>query len=432
MNKKVLFLAVGLIAATTGTFAQKNKLREANKYLKKAQEAKAASNSLAAVEAYEKAKAEIDQVVENDETKGNAEAWLTKAAIYVGMQDQPDLRSGNPYKEGMDAIQKALDLNKKLETNEDAINIIANISFFAYNEGIQEYNDSKFGESYNLFNKSTRLLGKDKDKRFVLMPIIDTIRAQSKLMMGYTAFYDKKIPEAITLLQEMKTSPYLENESNIYLVLSQAYEAQGKTAEQLAVLQEGKKRYPSDKNIIAAELNYYIASGQQEAMTQKLEEAIASDPNNPELYVNLGIVYSGMSEATGLGEQKSKELRDKAEAALKTAVAKAPENGTYNYHAGVFYFNQAVTFNSQMADLGGTKAEIEKYNVLLGKRNHLLDQALPYLEKSRQIFSARPNKLNTEEKKYYYECLTALKDIYVLTDNEEKAGELKRTLQAFD
>jgi hypothetical protein len=431
MNKKVLFLAAGVLLAT-GSFAQKDKMKEASKELKKAQEAKTKTppDEAATREDYQKAKEAIDAATTHADTKDNADAWFTKAAVYIGMQDQSELNADQPYREGIVAIKRAFELNKKLENNDQAPMMLANAAFFAYNDGIQHYNNSKFSEAYEYLKSGADILGPDKDRRFITIPIIDTIRAQTKMFMGFTAFYAQNYDAAIPLLKEMQTSPYVANESNVYLILAEAYKAKGNKEQQLAVIREAKKKFPDDKNVAAAELNYFIESGKQEEITSKLEEAAANDPQNPELQLNMGIVYSGMAVGDKVTEAQAKEFNSKAEAAYKKAVALAPNNGVYNYQLGAYYYNQAAEINGEMNNLGVSKAEQLKYEELLQKRNALFALALPALEKSNEAFSARPNKLSGEERKYFFNCLSALKEIYVIQDDNEKAKAVRTKLEA--
>ena len=111
MNKKTLFLAAGVMMATV-SFAQKDKLKEATKELEKAIESKDKPEEATA--AYQKAKAAIDLAVANAETSGNAKTWMTKAGIYIGMQENAKLNADNPYREGIAALRKAFELDKSM------------------------------------------------------------------------------------------------------------------------------------------------------------------------------------------------------------------------------------------------------------------------------------------------------------------------------
>lgn len=425
MKKKILFLTAGIMIAGV-SFAQKKQLNEAKSQLEKATTASMVKKTDEATAAYQKGKEAIDAAINDPETKDKPDTWFTRAGIYVGMQEIPALNGDNPYREGVAAIKKAIELKKSLESDADMIRIIANAAFYSYNDGIGVYNNSKYGEAFNLFKQSTDLLGPDKDKRFATMPVMDTVRAQSKMFMGYTAFYDDKIDDAIANLQAAKTSPYLQNESNIYLILANAYEKKGNKEQQKALLAEAKVKFPNDKNVENAELNWLIANGQQDEMTQKLEENVKKDPNNPEYQMNLGIAYNGLAKNGGAN---AKTYMEKAEAAYKKAVEVAPDNASYRYQIGAFYFNQAAELNAAMNDLGMSKDDQKKYAEFKKQRDGFFALSLPFLEKSKDMYAAiGKSKLKGEDGKFYFNTLTALKEIYTRMDETEKAGEMKRLL----
>lgn len=428
MNKKIVILSLG-IAVSGASYGQKAKINEAIKELDKVAEARIKKDVAAETAAYQKAKAAIDQAVRDESTKENAKAWFTRAAVYVGMQDNVELSESDPYKEGAEALKKAIELDKKYDKDPQAINLLANSAFFYYNEGIQTYNNSKYSEAYKLFDEGISLVGPDKDKRFILLPVIDTIRAQSKMYMGFTSYYSGAYDQSIPLLKEAKASPYLDREANVYLVLAQAYEQQGKTAEQVALLKEGKAKFPNDKNIANAELNYYIKSGKQEEMTAKLEEAIAKDPENPDLVFNLGIIYEGMVKNN---PAEASVFSEKAEAAYKKALALAPDNANYHYQYGALYYNKAAELNGVMNDLGVGKADQLKYNELLKERDGLFAKALPLLEKGKDLYSAKEKNLSGEEKSFYRQSLEALSKIYSIQDRLDEAGAVKKKLSSMN
>jgi len=445
MNKKTLMLLTGIVISS-GVFAQKAKLNEAIKELEKSQDEtrtmsklpeesplflKAQANQK---EALLKAKAAIDLAAADAATKDNAKTWFTKAGIYVGLQGVEGLNADKPFKEGAAAYNKAVEMDKKLASDEQVPNLLANIGFNYFNDGIQTYNNSKYQDAYQSFKDGVAFLGSDKDKRFASMPMVDTIRAQSKMFMGYTAYYADNYTDAVAMLNEAKSSPYLAGESNVYLLLAQAYEKQGNKEAQLATLKEAKQKFPNDKNIANAELNYFISSGKQEEMTAKLEEAIVKEPSNPELYVNLGIIYAGIANPPKgtAAPANAAELRTKAEAAYKKAAELAPENGSYNYQLGAFYFNQGADINGQMNNLGTSKADLAKYNVLLKERDELFAKSLPGLEKSKDLFGANEKKLNSEQRKFYWDGLNALRQVYVIQDSLDKAKAIKEKMNSLD
>src|ERR1700748_1274767 len=127
MNKKIIFLSAGIMMSGAA-FAQKDKLKEAKNNLETATAVAQKSPDLA-VTAYTKAKEAIDLAVVNADTKDKPETWQVKAGIYIGMQGNPKLYADNPYKEGLAALKKAIELNPKLSADPQIIQMTANGAF---------------------------------------------------------------------------------------------------------------------------------------------------------------------------------------------------------------------------------------------------------------------------------------------------------------
>lgn len=435
MNKKIIFLSAGIMMSAAA-FAQKDKLREATKELETATSLR--SNADLSAVSYTKAKDAIDLAVNNPDTKDKPQTWETKAGVYIGMQENAKLNADNPYLQGIEALKKAIEMDPKWSTSEQAVNLTANAGFHSFNDAVKTYNASHYNEAYKLFQQTKNLLGEDKDKRFILMPIIDTIRAQAVMFIGYTAYYDaindasrqaQQLDEAIKNLNLSKASPYLAAESNIYLVLAQAYEKKGDKAGQTAAIQEGLKKFPSDQNLRALDLNAAISGGSKEDAVKKLQEAINKDPKNPDLYMNLGILnYTIAYPASGTPNPEAATYASKAEENYKKTVELAPENGTYNFQLGSLYYNNASRILTTMNGLGTSKADQVKYDQLSKDKDAEFTKALPYLEKARDIFNAKRSKLNGEEMKEFVNTLVGLKEIYTRLDQTEKSAATKKLL----
>ena len=443
MNKKVIFLSTGIMMSVAA-FAQKDKLKEATKQLETATASGQLKQEELATTAFSKAKEAIDLAAVNPDTKDKPETWQTKAGIYIGMQGSPKLNADNPYKEGIVALKKAIELNPKLGSDPQMIQWMANGAFYGYNDAINDFNASKYESSYNTFKQSADLLGPDKDKRFILIPEVDTIRAKSIMFAGRNAYYAALAPNAgnksemlsnaVVNLNSSKSSPYITNEErvNVYLNLSQAYEAQGDKTNQTAILKEALGKYPDDKNLKNMDLNMSIAGGSKDEAMQKMQAAADKEPNNADYQMNLGMLYYDAAYPKGgATSAKSAEYATKSEAAYAKAVSIDPNNGTYNFQLGSFYYNNASRIIGEMNNLGTSKADQVKYDDLNKQKDEMFKKSLPYLEKSRDVFNAkRTNKqpISTEEGKEFVNALTGLKEIYSRMDQPEKSAEAKKLL----
>lgn len=404
-------------------FAQKNMVREANRELSAFEAAKTANKITEQTTALSKAKTAIDAASQDASTSGDYKTWLIKAQVYLNMQSTETLANGSPYLEGAAALNKALELNPKLENDNDYINLSYQSAVHYFNSGVNFYNDSKFQESYESLNQVMHFIGREENKKFKKYPV-DTIRAQSQMLEAYDAYYLDKNDEAISLLKNVVKSPYLENTAGAYLLLVQAYEKKKDSKNQLAILEEALKKYPSDQNLKNAHLNYLIQSGD----FKTLEEQANADPNNVELAFNMGILYQelGMPK-DGKAPKDSEANLAKAEKYYKKVIETESNNGIYSYQLGAFYFNQAVNLAKYMNDL--PISEQAKYEKAKKEAEGFYEKALPYLEKARSIFNRDKRNLTNDEKRFQFQTLQALSELYARQNKLEKSEEVKKEMK---
>lgn len=421
MNKKILFLT-GILFMSLFSYAQKSKVREANKEINNFNDAKAKVNVSGQKDALTKAKAAIDEAVKDPSTSEDAKTWISKAIIYMNMQEVESLNSENPYLEAQKSLKKAMELDPKLNNDDDVVRLSYQGALYSFNDGVNFYNESKFEKSYESFANAISYLGEEKSKRFNKYPV-DTIRAQAQMLQAYDAYYLERTDEAIQLLTKVAKNPFLANQSGIYLLLAQAYQKKGDQKNELKSLEDGLAKYPTDQNLKNAKLNFLMASGNY----KELEDASNADPNNIELLFSLGIIYQGLGmPESGIETKESKLYLNKAEELYKRVLSSDEENGVYNYQLGAFFFNQAAQKSSVMNDL--PISEKVKYEQTKNERDALLEKALPLLEKSRSIFGKSRN-LNSEEKNFQLQALQALAKIYASQNKLGKVDEMNKEIE---
>jgi predicted Zn-dependent protease len=428
MKRIFLSLLISFVGIS-GIYAQKSKINEAAKALEKAQGLLALQKPDAAAEPLNEAKAAIDAAVADASTKDNAKAWYTKSAVYMAMQEVSTLSSGNPYKEAITALKKATTLDKKIANDDQFPNVLANGAFYSYNDGVNAMNGSHYSESYDLFSQAAELLSWDNNRFFKDNKQVDTIKSKTQLFEGYSAFYDKKYDVAVPLLKAASKDAITGSETNIYLLLAKAYQQQGDSKSELAIIEEGKKKFPNDKNITAAELNYYFAAGKQSEMITKLNDAIAKDPNNAALYYNLGIVYKDLAKLDDEPTAQTDDYFKKAETAYQKAVSLDASNLAYEFELGALYYNKGVFYNKKMMSLGTDAVSLKKSNELKTLRDQYFTQATTHLEKARTLFRSNKSALQPDQLKDYEGCLNALSAIYVNLDQEDKAKSVEDELK---
>lgn len=379
--KKVILLMLAVVSSI-GLFAQKGKIATAEFELQSGN--------------FQKAKDAIDEAVANEKTIMDPRAWKVKGDVYQALYVNKAFPSPafELLTQAYDAYKKGFEYEANVKKKAEVKVGMENIGIFLFKEGVtlfQDNNDYAGAFKYlNVSRELTQFMFKNE-----LIPALDT---NYILVAAYAAQNMQDYPSAISLytfLYEMNT----DNEtvySNLadLLMLTKADDASV-----LAVIEKGRSRYPTDKNLIISELNYYLAKGMASNVVDKLVAAIKLDPNNAELYFALGTAYDQMDNF------------DKSKEAYESAIQKNPKYYDAYYNLGALYYNLAIQFNRQMNELPDN--DLKGYKQLEGERNALYNQALPYLEKAYQL-----NPEHADNK-------AALKEIYARMSMFEKLNAIK-------
>ncbi|MBK7568814.1 MAG: tetratricopeptide repeat protein [Bacteroidetes bacterium] len=358
-------------------------------------------------EEYAKAKEAIDEAILNEKTMGQAKTWFYRGQIY----NRIAMDTTGEFSNVADPVGVALESFKNALNMPDVKNYKTDIGaelFTTYNlyfsRGATAYSAGDSEAAYVNFAKAheANLLQID---AFPLA-VLDT---GVIFNMGLMAERTGRTTEAVAAYQKLVEMKY--SETYLYSKLSNIYLEAGRTADALAILEEGRRNFPKDPEIITAELNYYLSQNKLDVLVSKLENAISLDPKNTELYFVLGTTNSELIKLDSMNAQQHFEAAIKA---YDKALALNPERFDINLNAGALYYNTAIEINKTMNALPLEKeAEYQKLSV---ERNKLYMQALPYFEKGHQI-----DPKNTD-------CMLALKEIYVRTNQKEKAEEMKQLL----
>jgi hypothetical protein len=410
MNK--FFLAAAAILVSTATFGQKQNIQNASNELRDKNYKEAISYS----------------------TNEDPKAWFVKGNIYMSMQELPEFKSQNPYREAVDAYLKVASLKPKYE--KEAIDpALIYLAQLYYNDAVNAYNSKEYNDAFTYAQKVKQIAGLEDGKRFANNKPMRTTASNALVIQTYSAYYANKFDEAMPLLNDLKADTSV-RDANVYMIIADIYAKQGAADKQIATLEEGRKVYPDNPNLRNEELNYYIKTGQQDVLMKKLEDAVTKDPNSAILHFNLANGYMGLAapkDVSGKDLPKpanSAEYLSKAEASYMKALAIDAKNAEYNYNTGVLYFNQASDINKQMNSLGSTAADDKKYKELEVQRNSMFNKAAPYFEAACAELEAKLSSLGAEDKFTYQSALVALKEIYAKQDKLDKSAEMKKKLDA--
>lgn len=153
--------------------------------------------------------------------------------------------------------------------------------------------------------------------------------------------------------------------------------------------------FPKDLNLILTQADIYFQLNETEKFGELMQLAIQEDPNNPQLYFNLGVINYDQGN-----KEKAKEYYTKA-------VEIKPDYGDA-------YMNLAVAIlddeKAIVEEMNNNLSDFDKYDELQAKQKDVYKRALPYLEKADE----HGRSLNTVQ---------TLMNIYATLEMTEKEQE---------
>lgn len=417
--KKAVLVAAAVAALTIPAYAQKSAIRTANNHL--------------SYKEYDQAKKAIEGALADPSTKDDPKAWYTRGNIYFEMQQADQYKGEKLYKEAAKSYIRAAELGSK---EEDLTNRLYASAIYYFNEARKAYNDKQYAEAYEGFGGVAQIAALDGGKRFSSIKQMDTVAAEAKALRAYSAYAAKDYANATPAFEEVKANS-VTRDANVYLVLSDLYRQQGNDSKLLATLDEGRRAYPDNQNLRNEELNYYIRTGKQAELIGKLEQAVATDPNNAELLFNLGNGYMNLAfpkssgAATDTKPSNYDSLVVKAERSFMAAVKLGQNNPDYSYNLGALYFNQAADVNKQINSISGNSvADQRKVEALRVQRDNFFNKSVPFLERSYALIDIKGAAMTDQERDTYQQSLFALREVYLRTNQPEKAADAKRKYDA--
>lgn len=352
-----------------------NKLEEGKKYLLKA-------------------KTYIDQAAEHPDTKESAKTLFYKGEIYTGLliasaEDTNYIKENGDklLEEGLKAYKAAYPNKKYAGEVKNSINMKKGMFGMATD---MIYKEGKFKEAGEMY-----------DLQVKLSDVIGEIDSSSIFNAGLCA---EKAGDMATAADRYTQAARINYKTPLtYALAANALRKTGKKAEAKAILQEGSKKYPNNKDILLEMVNTDIEAGDNAAAEASLAAAIAADPKNKQLHLTIGTIYIELKQ------------EEKAEAALNKALEIDPNYADAQYQLGALLSGSAITMKQQASQL---KQGDPNYEKMLAKADELNKRAVVPLE---GYIAKNPNDK---------QVLLILSQIHRSLKNPEKAAEYKKRADA--
>lgn len=388
--KRLIFVLAALIAFLAAD-AQSSKVQSAINYLR--------NNKM------DKAKDNIDAAAEHPSTMEKAKTWFYLGNIYLNiyMSENEEYRDLSPdaLEVAYDAYKKTKALDEKNEfENELQINLLICAEQF-FNKAVGSFEELNYLKAKDGF-----LLTKEINEGYGGLDTLSTYYA------GISAEYGGDTTGAIALYETLLEAQF--NEPNLYASMANIYKGLKEYDKGLEICALGRERFPDDFNIIIAETNLYLATGNSEMAIKDLKLALEKTQDNPTIFFAVGVQYNIIADDTTKMEDVREESFLLAEQAYLDAIRLDSAYYDANYNLGALYVNKAavVVEKANALPLGD-----KNYDPLKNKADELLINAIPFLEMASGL---NPDDLN---------ALISLKEIYARLGMYDKLKEVDQKLE---
>lgn len=310
MDLKKTIILSALVAAGTGVFAQSSNLKKAASNIQKYEELRSSGSAQLGTSFLQTAKEAIDAAVVHEKTKDLAETWTYYSLVYASLAvDQKSEEHATKAAEGI-IKAKQLDTDKKNASN---INVAEqNLYSFNFNHGVGFWDKKEYKQAYDAFSKALNY-----------MPGDTTLTYYAGLAAIQNNDYQNGIEKYKQLLDKKTYSQH----KAVLVDLPKLYLSLKDTTSALEYAALAAKEYPAEKDAVIQNIELNLIVGNEAKIITEIENQIAKDGKNKNLYYYLGIAQSANNNA------------DKAYEAYKKAIEIDPNYNDANLNAGVVLMN---------------------------------------------------------------------------------------------
>lgn len=421
MKKTIIFVAVLLI--TTVTYSQKKELRTASKEIKN--------------ESFEQAKSTLNSIegmISNADEDQKAEYYLYKGQAYLGA-------AGNKEKDlvtSAESFKKVIEIESsgKQKYTKQAEDEIQNLIVRLINSAIEDQNAERYSAASNKLYAGYSI--SKSDTTYLYFAAANAMNAkeydnamkyyEQLLDLGYTGIEKEYVAvnketgetEAFGSDEERKlmmmSGNYVRPQERmsdsrrpiILKDLGAIYINKGRIDDAKSIIADARKDDPNDVALIRAEANIALQMDDMKTYNSLMQQVIESDPDNPELFYNLGVSSASIGE------------REKAINYYEKALELDPNYVNAKVNLAVIILEREDAIIEEMNSLGTSAQDNKKYDELRNERNELYNDAVPYLESA---LIDRPKDMN---------ILRTLMNIYSILGEDAKFKQTKAKIESLE
>jgi uncharacterized coiled-coil protein SlyX len=336
-------------------------------------------------------KAILDAVKKSDDEAKKAplkaKTWLNRAQAYLDLASFPDstlaLIDADASFKALDYINEAVKLDtkdgKKGSTAKDAEKLIDDKKVYQafMNLGVIKYQGKDFGKSYRYMSKASEINPKDTTASMYtgVVAQLSQMDAQAKVAYEhYLSIGGKDIA--------------------IIYGLAQIYKSEKQEDKALALLDEGIKLYPTNKDLKNEKFNALIAFNRIDQAMAQLKKTIESDPKDAMSLVNLGLLSE--NKMAGLKDEMNK-IQEKSSKVTEAKRKIAAQKDQVDVYLDEVKRTKAKLKTAQLKQKPVIQAQITKFEATVAEQNKALDDLKAELTKQEALVGdADKNKANID------------------------------------
>jgi tetratricopeptide (TPR) repeat protein len=396
----------------------------------------------ALVEAQKKAILEAVKKSDDEAKKAplKAKTWLNRAQAYLDLASFPDstlaLIDADASFKALDYINEAVKLDtkdgKKGSTAKDAEKLIDDKKVYQafMNLGVIKYQGKDFAKSYRYMSKASEINPKD---------------TTASMYTGVVAQLSQKDAQAKVAYEH-----YLSiggKDIAIIYGLAQIYKSEKQEDKALALLDEGIKLYPTNKDLKNEKFNSLIAFNRTDQAMAQLKKTIEADPKDAMSLVNLGLLSE--NKMAGFKDEMNK-IQEKSIKVQEAKRKMAAQKDQVDVYLDEVKRTKAKLKTAQPKQKPVIQAQITKFEATVAEQNKALDELKAELTKQEALvgdvaqnkanidaLGAKVQAIRDEVPQYYTKALAidptyydALYQMGALYYND--AAEIKKIVNAMD
>jgi predicted Zn-dependent protease len=324
----------------------------------------------------DKAKASADAAAQHESTKGTPKMWMNRGKVYQAIYSDTSQKVRNI---DLDAEEKALDayvtclkLDKDVIYKDEVKGSLVAASG-AVNGKANYYKQNKqYENALRCYDLLETALPYDFDGGIKRNNITKDKLTLNKFETYKYSGNKEKTKEFANKLIDAKFK-----EPKIYTDMVKISLADKDTASALNYIDKGKLLFEDNMELIASELDIYMARKKTDILKDKLTKAIEVSPDNEVLHFVLANLYKGTNNFAGAEKEYLKAIE------LKSDYEPA------NYNLAVLYYSGGKDWNDKLNALPMKDPKAKEYEA---KSNEYFKKAVGYFETSYEATKDKKTK----------------------------------------